>query len=82
MTRPVPDDMDYSRLLLLITLLLTASGPAYAYIDPNIGGQLAQIMAPIVTMVIGLLAFARQWLKALCTRIAANARAFFSRVLD
>ncbi len=72
--------MAHSRLLLLAMLLVAIPGPAHAYIDPNIGGQLAQILAPIVTMIIGVIAFARQWLKAQFDRIMARARAFVSRV--
>jgi hypothetical protein len=69
-----------ARLLLPMLLLLAMPVPAHAYIDPNIGGQLAQVLAPIVTMIIGVLAFARQWLKAQFARIADRARALVSRV--
>jgi hypothetical protein len=62
-----------------LVVAATAS-PAMAYIDPNIGGQLAQILAPIVTMIIGVVAFARQWLKALLARISGRLRALVSRV--
>jgi hypothetical protein len=66
--------------LLFAVVIGSTASPALAYIDPNIGGQLAQVLAPIVTMVIGLLAFARQWLKALFARISDRLRAVVSRV--
>jgi hypothetical protein len=67
-----------------VTALVFASTatPALAYIDPNVGGQLAQILAPIVTMIIGVVAFARHWLKALLTRTTDRLRALVSRVRD
>jgi hypothetical protein len=66
--------------LLFAVVIASTAGPAFAYIDPNIGGQLAQVLAPIVTMIIGVLAFARQWLKALFARISDRLRAAVSRV--
>jgi hypothetical protein len=61
-------------------VIASSASPALAYIDPNIGGQLAQVLAPIVTMIIGVLAFARQWLKALFARMSERLRAVVSRV--
>lgn len=69
-----------ARVIALV--IASTATPALAYIDPNIGGQLAQILAPIVTMIIGVVAFARQWLKAQLARISDRLRALVSRVRD
>ncbi len=62
--------------------LLFVATPAFAYIDPNVGGQVAQLLTPIVTMLLAALAFARHWLKAMLGRIAAVFRGFLTRGKD
>ncbi len=65
-------------VLLVFALLLTGT-PAHAYIDPNIGGQIYQAIYPVLAVLLGLLAFARQWLVALWHRFTALLRSLFSR---
>ena len=64
-----------------ISLLLAASiaSPAFAYIDPNIGGQIYQALYPILAVLLGVVAFARQWIAAIWHRFATAVRSLFSR---
>jgi hypothetical protein len=65
-------------LLMALPLLATA-GPAYAYVDPNVGGQLWQAIYPVVAVALGALAFARQWLAHLARRVSGALRGLFAR---
>lgn len=47
-------------LLLILALLLP--GNAYAYIDPNAGGMLFQLLAPLFAAIVGGWLFLRRWL--------------------
>ena len=47
-------------LLALALLLLPAS--AFAYIDPNAGGLLFQLLAPLFVAVVGGWLFLRRWI--------------------
>jgi hypothetical protein len=68
-----------SRLLLGCIALLGVTAPAYAYVDPNSGGLVFQVITPIVALVAASLGFARRrfvltWLtlsKAVRNRLAA-----------
>jgi len=42
--------------------------PAHAYIDPNAGGMLFQLLAPVFATVIGVWLFLRQWISGLLRR--------------
>jgi hypothetical protein len=41
---------------------LTLSGPAQAYIDPNAGGMLFQLLAPLFAALVGAWMFLRRWI--------------------
>ncbi len=49
-----------SAVLLLFTLLYPLS--AHAYIDPNAGGLLFQLLAPLFAAIVGGWLFLRRWL--------------------
>ena len=54
-----------SRLAALsstLVLLCLHSGMAYAYIDPNAGGMLFQLLAPLFAAVVGGWLFLRRWI--------------------
>ena len=55
------------RLLLFATLLLPTA--AWAYIDPNAGGMLLQLLAPLFAAVIGGWLFLRRWIADLARRV-------------
>lgn len=46
-------------------MLGTQASPAFAYIDPNIGGQIYQAIYPMIALLVGAIAFARQWIAAI-----------------
>jgi hypothetical protein len=56
--------MFHRPLLLLIGLfaLLLHPAPAYAYIDPNAGGMLFQLLAPVFAAAVGAWLFLRRWI--------------------
>lgn len=49
--------------------LVLASMPAHAYIDPNAGGMLFQLLAPVLAGIVGVWLFLRQWISALARRV-------------
>jgi hypothetical protein len=51
---------------VFIVLLCPAS--AWAYIDPNAGGMLFQLLAPLIAAVVGAWLFLRRWLADLFKR--------------
>jgi hypothetical protein len=55
------------RALLLLSLLLPL--PALAYVDPNAGGILLQILAPLFAAIAGAWLFLRRWIADWCRRI-------------
>lgn len=59
------------KLCLLLCLLQPAA--AWAYIDPNAGGMLFQLLAPLFAAAIGAWVFLRRW-------IAYQARRFWCRI--
>lgn len=63
---PAPSltSMHHRPLLLLTGLftLLLQPGTAYAYIDPNAGGMLFQLLAPVFAAVVGAWLFLRRWI--------------------
>ncbi|MDL5032881.1 hypothetical protein QRD43_13280 [Pelomonas sp. APW6] len=50
------------RSLLVGLACLLASPGAFAYIDPNAGGMLFQLLAPVIAAVVGAWMVARRWL--------------------
>jgi len=52
--------MKPAALLALLSMLLPA--PAWAYIDPNAGGMLFQLLAPLFAAVVGGWLFLRKWI--------------------
>lgn len=51
-----------STALLAFFLLLVLPGSAWAYIDPNAGGMLFQLLAPLFAAVVGGWLFLRRWI--------------------
>ncbi|MGM9516488.1 hypothetical protein ACS5PK_19730 [Roseateles sp. DB2] len=50
------------RPLLVGLVCLFASSGAFAYIDPNAGGLLFQLLAPVIAAIVGVWMVARRWL--------------------
>lgn len=67
------------RVLGWLFILATAA-PAHAYIDPNVGGQIYQALYPILALLLGLVAFARQWLIVLVRCLSRLALSVISRI--
>ena len=49
-------------VLLTVVLLLWLPPSAWAYIDPNAGGMLFQLLAPLFAAVVGGWLFLRRWI--------------------
>jgi hypothetical protein len=47
---------------LLVLTWLSVGLPAFAYIDPNAGGFLFQLLAPLFAAVVGVWVFLRRWI--------------------
>lgn len=58
----------FARLLALAVVGLTVCGPAHAYIDPNAGGVLFQLLAPVFAAAVGAWLFLRRWIADLMRR--------------
>ncbi|MFN7695263.1 MAG: hypothetical protein ACK5O3_14605 [Burkholderiales bacterium] len=56
------------RFLALCVLVCTAL-PAQAYIDPNAGGMLFQLLAPLFAAAVGVWLFLRRWIAETCRRL-------------
>jgi hypothetical protein len=56
-------------LLALVVLAGLLPGSAHAYIDPNAGGLLFQLLAPLFAAVVGGWLFLRRWIAALARRL-------------
>lgn len=54
--------------LPLLAVLVLLPAPAFAYIDPNAGGMLFQLLAPLFAAVVGGWLFLRRWLSAVVRR--------------
>jgi site-specific recombinase len=48
--------------LVLVLLALLAPLPALAYVDPNAGGILLQLLAPVFAAIAGAWLFLRRWI--------------------
>ena len=55
--------------LLCLVLALTTPQSAFAYLDPNTGGLMFQVFAPLVAMISSAFFLARDYLRALWRRI-------------
>ena len=55
--------------LLVLIALIASSGPAQAYIDPNAGGMLFQLLAPVLAALIGGWLFLRRWIADVARRL-------------
>lgn len=73
MSRPMID-------LLRLALLWSVCAPAQAYIDPNVGSQLYQAIYPVLALILGVFAFARQWVSAFMSQIADRVRKSLARI--
>jgi hypothetical protein len=56
-------------LLLAFSLMLVLPGSAWAYIDPNAGGMLFQLLAPLFAAVVGGWLFLRRWISEQVRRL-------------
>lgn len=64
---------------VLAAMMVGQAAPALAYIDPNIGGQLYQMLYPVIAVLLGLVTFCRQWLAAVWLRMKTLLRSVISR---
>lgn len=55
--------------LTLVVLLALFCSPAFAYIDPNAGGMLFQLLAPLFAALVGAWLFLRRWIADLVQRL-------------
>lgn len=53
----------------LVLCLLMVTTPAHAYVDPNAGGMLFQLLAPVFAGIVGVWLFLRQWISAFVRRL-------------
>ena len=64
--------MRSSRLLTVVCTalaLLLPALPAWSYIDPNAGGMLFQLLAPVFAAIVGGWLFLRRWIAAQLRRL-------------
>lgn len=55
-------------LSLFLGLWLMFAAPAQAYVDPNAGGMLFQLLAPVMAAAVGGWLFLRRWISDLVRR--------------
>lgn len=65
---PSPKRSWLQSLSLFLVLCLAFTGPAQAYVDPNAGGMLFQLLAPVMAAVVGGWLFLRRWISDLARR--------------
>ena len=65
---PTPKRSWPQSLLALLVLWLSFSGSAQAYVDPNAGGMLFQLLAPVMAAIVGGWLFLRRWITDLLRR--------------
>ena len=61
--------LNYNVIIITIITLLGITTPAYAYIDPNAGGLLFQILTPLFAILAVALTTARQWVSRKISKI-------------
>lgn len=54
---------------IALAAVLAFTTPAFAYIDPNAGGMLFQLLAPLFAAVVGAWLFLRRWITDLLRRL-------------
>ena len=64
----------------LLLVLVAVAAPAYAYIDPNSGGLLFQLLTPIFVVVAAALAFAKRQIAHAWTSLINQIRAMWLRL--
>lgn len=64
-----PKQNHHGRLIALTLLLIVSSSPAFAYIDPNAGGMLFQMLAPLFAAIVGGWLFLRRWISAMVRQL-------------
>jgi uncharacterized membrane protein len=62
-------------------VLLTLTAPAHAYIDPNAGGVVFQIVTPVLAVLAASVAFARRQLALLWTLTLSALRGLLAKLL-
>lgn len=60
--------------LLVSILALAAASPAHAYIDPNLGGWLYQLLFPLLLAIAGTWAVLREKISAIVSRFVQRFR--------
>jgi hypothetical protein len=65
-------------LILLVSLSLTT--PAHAYVDPNSGGLVFQLVTPILALIAASLTFAKRQIALAWLRLSARVRSVFARL--
>ena len=58
-----------AKLLVALLVLLSQPLPAWAYIDPNAGGMLFQLLTPLFAAIVGGWLFLRRWIASLVRRL-------------
>jgi hypothetical protein len=64
---------------IVILLMLSWRGECWAYIDPNAGGFLAQILAPLVAIFLSFLFYCRNGIKRFVKSVRAKLKRVDSR---
>ena len=57
------------RSIQVALVLMCLASSAHAYIDPNAGGMLFQLLAPLFAAAVGAWLFLRRWIADLARRI-------------
>jgi hypothetical protein len=60
--------------ITLLALFLSAPAGAFAYIDPNAGGMLFQILAPLFLLIVAFWAAFKRKIGALWAKLASKLR--------
>ena len=61
-------------LAAVLTLCLLAPAPALAYIDPNSGGLLFQLLFPVLAAIAGFGTMVKAWIKARWVSLRKSAK--------
>jgi hypothetical protein len=69
----------FLRLLIAGMCAWLLATPAHAYIDPNAGGVLFQLLAPLFAALVGGWIFLRRWIAASLRRLWQRLLAFKSK---
>jgi hypothetical protein len=69
-----------TRCLVALLLLISLTTPAYAYVDPNAGGPLFQLLTPLLALAAAGLTFARRQLARAWLLLSAALKNRFNRL--